>query len=52
MAKKWMMLVLAMFLLGGMSLQAQDKHEKQEVVKLKNGHQVRGKIVTYAPLDS
>ena len=41
-----------MCLLGGMAVQAQSKHEKQEVVKLKNGHQVRGKIVTYAPLDS
>ena len=39
-------------LLGGVAVQAQDKHEKQEVVKLKNGHSVRGKIVTYAPLDS
>ena len=26
--------------------------EKQEVVQLKNGHKVRGKIVQYAPLDS
>ena len=50
--KKLMTLVLAMFLLGCMSVQAQDNHGKQEVVKLKNGHQVRGKIVTYAPLDS
>ena len=50
--KKLITLLLAMFLLGGMTVQAQDKHEKQEVVKLKNGHQVRGKIVTYAPLDS
>ena len=50
--KKLIMLLLAVFLLGGMAVQAQNKHEKQEVVKLKNGHQVRGKIVTYAPLDS
>lgn len=47
-----MMLVLAVCLLGGVVALAQDRHEKQEVVKLKNGHQVRGKIVTYAPLDS
>ena len=47
--------ILALCLLGGMAVQAQttqNKKEKQEVVKLKNGHQVRGKIVTYAPLDS
>ena len=50
--KKLLTLLLAVFLLGGMAAQAQDKKEKQEVVKLKNGHQVRGKIVTYAPLDS
>ena len=51
---KLMTLLLAMFLLGGVAAQAQtqSKKEKQEVVKLKNGHQVRGKIVTYAPLDS
>jgi hypothetical protein len=46
------MLVVAVCLLGGVAALAQDRHEKQEVVKLKNGHQVRGKIVTYAPLDS
>ena len=50
--KKLMTLLLAMLLLGGVAAQAQDKKEKQEVVKLKNGHRVRGKIVTYAPLDS
>ncbi|MBQ6080417.1 MAG: hypothetical protein IJK93_09090 [Muribaculaceae bacterium] len=51
--KKLMTLLLAMLLMGGgIAAQAQDKQEKQEVVKLKNGHQVRGKIVTYAPLDS
>ena len=50
--KKLMTLLLAMLLMGGMAAQAQEKKEKQEVVKLKNGHQVRGKIVTYAPLDS
>ena len=51
-AKKLMTLLLAMCMMGGMATQAQTKHDKQEVVKLKNGHQVRGKIVTYAPLDS
>ena len=50
--KKLMTLMLAVLLMGGMAAQAQNKQEKQEVVKLKNGHQVRGKIVTYAPLDS
>ena len=50
--KKLITLLLAVFLLGGLVAQAQDKQEKQEVVKLKNGHRVRGKIVTYAPLDS
>ena len=52
MTKKLTVLLLAVFLLGGMAVQAQNKKEKQEVVKLKNGHRVRGKIVTYAPLDS
>ena len=51
-AKKLMTLLLAMCMMGGMATQAQTNHDKQEVVKLKNGHQVRGKIVTYAPLDS
>ena len=51
-AKKLMTLLLAMLVLGGVAAQAQDKKDKQEVVKLKNGHQVRGKIVTYSPLDS
>ena len=50
--RKLMTLLMAVLLMGGMAAQAQDKPEKQEVVKLKNGHQVRGKIVTYAPLDS
>ena len=47
-------IILTLCLLGGMVVQAQTqkKKEKQEVVKLKNGHRVRGKIVTYAPLDS
>ena len=47
-------IILVLCLLGGMVVQAQtqNKKEKQEVVKLKNGHRVRGKIVTYAPLDS
>ncbi len=36
-------------LVGATTLHAR---EKQEVVQLKNGHKVRGKIVTYAPLDS
>ncbi|MBR5169015.1 MAG: hypothetical protein IKW85_00430 [Muribaculaceae bacterium] len=47
-------IILTLCLLGGMVVQAQtqNKKEKQEVVKLKNGHRVRGKIVTYAPLDS
>ena len=52
---KKIILLLALCLLGGMTIQAQtsqNKKEKQEVVKLKNGHKVRGKIVTYAPLDS
>ena len=49
---KKILLILLLMLLGGMTVQAQEKHEKQEVVKLKNGHRVRGKIVTYAPLDS
>ena len=47
--------ILALCLLGGTAFvhaQTQNKKEKQEVVKLKNGHRVRGKIVTYAPLDS
>ena len=51
-AKKLMTMLMAMLLMGSIAAQAQDKQEKQEVVKLKNGHQVRGKIVTYAPLDS
>ena len=52
--KKLMTLLLTVCLMGGMAAhaQTQSKKEKQEVVKLKNGHQVRGKIVTYAPLDS
>ena len=49
-------ILLILCLLGGMAVQAQTQNkkekEKQEVVKLKNGHKVRGKIVTYAPLDS
>ena len=51
---KRIILILTLCLLGGMVVQAQtqNKKEKQEVVKLKNGHRVRGKIVTYAPLDS
>ncbi len=51
---KKIILILALCLLGGMAIQAQtqNKKGKQEVVKLKNGHKVRGKIVTYAPLDS
>lgn len=49
---KKILLILLLMLLGGVTVQAQEKHEKQEVVKLKNGHRVRGKIVTYAPLDS
>ena len=51
---KRIIIILALCLLGGMAVQAQtqNKKEKQEVVKLKNGHRVRGKIVTYAPLDS
>ena len=53
---KRIILILALCLLGGTAVQAQtetqNKKEKQEVVKLKNGHRVRGKIVTYAPLDS
>ena len=55
MMKKLMMLI-AVLLLAGTAVQAQTttkaKREKQEVVKLKNGHRVRGKIVQYAPLDS
>ena len=52
--KKLMALLLALLLAGGVAVQAQTqiKKEKQEVVKLKNGHKIRGKIVTYAPLDS
>ncbi|MCQ2287670.1 MAG: hypothetical protein MJZ74_01045 [Muribaculaceae bacterium] len=42
-------LLLIMVLAGATALQAKDK---QEVVQLKNGHKVRGKIVQYAPLDS
>ena len=52
---KRIVFILILCLLGGMTAQAQapkGKKEKQEVVKLKNGHRVRGKIVTYAPLDS
>ena len=50
--KKILILLLVM-VLGGMTVQAQETNEKtQEVVKLKNGHSVRGKIVVYAPLDS
>ena len=51
---KRLIFILALCLTGGMAVQAQTqtKKEKQEVVKLKNGHRVRGKIVTYAPLDS
>ena len=52
---KKVILILALSLLCGSVVQAQtsqNKKEKQEVVKLKNGHRVRGKIVTYAPLDS
>ena len=53
---KRIIIMLALCLLGGTAAQAQtesqNKKEKQEVVKLKNGHRVRGKIVTYAPLDS
>ena len=52
---KKVILILALCLLSGSVVQAQtsqNKKEKQEVVKLKNGHRVRGKIVTYAPLDS
>lgn len=53
--KKLMTLLLALLLMGGVSAEAQtskSKKEKQEVVTLKNGHKVRGKIVTYVPLDS
>lgn len=42
-------LLLMMMLVGATALHAKDK---QEVVQLKNGHKVRGKIVQYAPLDS
>ncbi len=50
---KKILLILLLVLLGGVTVQAQEKNEKtQEVVKLKNGHSVRGKIVVYAPLDS
>ena len=52
---KKIILISILCLLGGIVVQAQtsqNKKEKQEVVKLKNGHRVRGKIVTYAPLDS
>ena len=50
---KRIVFILVLMLLGGVAVQAQEKNEKQlEVVKLKNGHRVRGKIVTYAPLDS
>ena len=53
---KRIIFILTLCLLGGMAAQAQaqpqNKKEKQEVVKLRNGHRVRGKIVTYAPLDS
>lgn len=42
-------LLLMMVLVGATALHAKDK---QEVVQLKNGHKVRGKIVQYAPLDS
>ena len=56
MTKKLMLLLLTMCLMGGLSVQAQtqpqNEKNKQEVVILKNGHKVRGKIVTYAPLDS
>lgn len=55
MIMKRIVFILILCLLGGMTAQAQapkGKKEKQEVVKLKNGHRVRGKIVTYAPLDS
>ena len=49
-------LIVVLCLLSGVTVQAQNqtqkKKEKQEVVKLKNGHRIRGKIVTYAPLDS
>ena len=47
--------ILTLCLLGGVIAEAQttqNKKEKQEVVTLKNGHKLRGKIVTYAPLDS
>ncbi len=47
-----MFLLVAMCLTGSIAAYAQDKEGKQEVVTLKNGHRVRGKIVTYAPLDS
>ena len=52
--KKLMTLLLAMCLACGVAVhaQGQNKKEKQEVVTLKNGHKVRGKIVQYAPLDS
>ena len=53
--KRIVIFILMICLLGGVSAEAQTTHnkkEKQEVVTLKNGHKVRGKIVTYAPLDS
>lgn len=49
MIMKKIALLLLMVLAGATALQAKDK---QEVVQLKNGHKVRGKIVQYAPLDS
>lgn len=52
---KRIVFILTLCLLGGVTAEAQttqNKKEKQEVVTLKNGHKVRGKIVTYAPLDS
>ena len=50
---KKILFILLVMLLGGMVVQAQEKNDKtQEVVKLKNGHRIRGKIVVYAPLDS
>ena len=52
---KRIIVMLALCLLGSTAFvqaQTQNKKEKQEVVKLKNGHRVRGKIVTYAPQDS
>lgn len=46
---KKIVFMLIMALVGATALQAK---EKQEVVQLKNGHKVRGKIVVYVPLDS